>query len=64
MEILKSTNRAPDFCLFSRRVNGRILEYVHIDATWKTGKKTSCMVDFIVSMALSYLDMSPMTSIR
>jgi putative transposase len=23
MEILKSTNRAPDFSLFSRRVNGR-----------------------------------------
>ncbi len=53
MEILKSTNRAPDFCLVSRRVNGSILEYVHIDATRKPGKKTSCMVDFIISMALT-----------
>ena len=54
MEILKSTNRAPDFCLVSRRANGSILEYVRIGATWKPGKKTSYMVDFIVSMALRY----------
>jgi len=53
MEILKSTNRAPDFCLFSRRVNVNLLGCLHIDATWKTGKKTSCMVDFVVSMALT-----------
>ena len=49
MEILKSTNRAPDFCLVSRRANVSILKYVHIGATRKPGKKTSCMVDFIVS---------------
>jgi hypothetical protein len=28
---------------------------VPIDATKKTGKKTSCMVDFIVSMALRWV---------
>ncbi|WP_319576091.1 hypothetical protein [uncultured Desulfobacter sp.] len=53
MEIIKSTNRAPDFCLVSRRANVSILKYVHIGATRKPGKKTSCMVDFIVSMTLT-----------
>ncbi|WP_319575459.1 hypothetical protein [uncultured Desulfobacter sp.] len=52
MEILKSTNRATDFCLVSRRVNVNILGCLRIDATRKPGEKTSCMVDFIVSMAL------------
>jgi len=52
MEILKYTNRAKDFYPYSRRINGSILKYVPIDATKKTGKKTSHMVDFIVSMAL------------
>ena len=33
-------------------INGSILKYVPIDATKKTGEKTSCMVDFIVFMAL------------
>ena len=52
MKILKSTDRAPDFCSFSRRINVIILFLMPINATKKTGKKTSCMVDFIVSMAL------------
>jgi len=55
MEILKSKNRAKDFYPYSRRINGSILKYVPIDATKKTGKKTSHMVDFIVSMALKGL---------
>ncbi len=52
MEILKSTNRAKDFYPCSRRINGSILKYVPIDATNKMGKKTSHMVNFIISMAL------------
>ena len=30
------------------------MKYAPINATKKTGKKTSCMVDFIVSMALTW----------
>jgi len=33
---------------------GAYSKYVPIDATKKTGKKTSPMVDFIVSMALMF----------
>jgi len=53
MELLKFTNMAPDFCPYSRRINGDILKYVAIDATKKTGKKTSHVVNFIVSMTLN-----------
>ncbi|ACN14391.1 hypothetical protein HRM2_12800 [Desulforapulum autotrophicum HRM2] len=55
MEILKYTRPTPDFYLISRRVNGSILKYVPIDATLKAGKKTSWVVYFIFSMALSNL---------
>ncbi|MCG8638604.1 MAG: hypothetical protein MI862_02655, partial [Desulfobacterales bacterium] len=48
----KIPNRAKDFCSTSRRINWSILKYVPIDATKKAGKKTSPVVDFIVSMAL------------
>jgi hypothetical protein len=53
MKLLKFTNMAPDFYPSSRRINGSILEYVPIGATKKMGKKTSHVVNFIVSMALS-----------
>ena len=53
MELLKFTNMAPDFYPFSRRINGSILKYVPIGATKKMGKKTSHVVNFIVSMALT-----------
>ncbi len=53
MEILKSTNKAPDFCLVSKRANVNLLSCLPIGATRKPGKKISCMVDFIVSMALT-----------
>jgi len=52
MKLLKFTNMAPDFYPYSRRINGSILEYVPIGATKKMGKKTSHVVNFIVSMAL------------
>ncbi len=52
MKLLKFTNMAPDFYPSSRRINGSILEYVPIGATKKMGKKTSHVVNFIVSMAL------------
>ena len=48
----KIPNRAKDLCSTSRRINWSILKYVPIDATKKAGKKTSPVVDFIVSMAL------------
>ena len=51
MELLKFTNMTPDFCPYSRRINGMHIE-VPIDATKKTGKKSSHVVNFIVSMAL------------
>ena len=54
MELLKFTNMAPDFYPSSRRINGSILEYVPIGATKKMGKKTSHVVNFIVSMALTF----------
>jgi len=58
MEILKSTNRAKHFYPYSRRINGSILiKYVPIDATKKSGKKTSHMVNFIVSSALRLLQL-------
>jgi len=46
MEILKYSNRAKDFYPYSRRINGSILKYVPIDATKKTGKKTSRGFEF------------------
>ena len=52
MEPLKYTNMAPDFCPYSRRINVIILFLMAIDATKKTGKKTSPVVYFIVPMAL------------
>ena len=56
MELLKFISMAPDFCQSSRRINGSILKYVPIDATKKMGKKTSHVVNFIVSMALTSMD--------
>jgi len=53
MEILKFINRVKAFYLYSRCINGRILKYVVIDATKKTGKKTNHMLNFIVFIALS-----------
>ena len=53
MELLKFTNMAQDFYPSLRRTNGSILKYVPIGATKKMGKKTSHVVNFIVSMALT-----------
>ena len=56
MEILKSTNREKADLI--ARLQGAsmklILFLMPISATKKTGKKTSPMVDFIVSMALTF----------
>jgi len=41
-------------CQNLRRINRRILKYVPIDATKKTDKKTSHIVNFITSMALRH----------
>jgi|GEM_PF-6084878 len=59
MEILKSTNREKaDLYDLITRLQGAsmklILFLMPISATKKTGKKTSPMVDFIVSMALTF----------
>ncbi len=56
MELLKFTNMAPDFYPSSRRINGRDKLYcLPIGATKKMGKKTSHVVNFIVSMALTFM---------
>jgi len=50
--VLKFANRAKDFGLPSRRINGSILKYVLIDAAKKVNKKTSRMVDFKIFVPL------------
>jgi hypothetical protein len=43
--IINLTNFAQDFFSASRRINGRIVSYVTIDATPKMRKKTSKMLN-------------------
>lgn len=53
MGLLKFTKMPPDFCSSSRRINVIILSLMPIDATKQTSKKTSHVMNFIVSMALT-----------
>jgi len=53
MDRLKFTDMAPDFYPSSRRINVIILFLMAIDATKKTGKKTSHLVKFIFSTPLT-----------
>ena len=57
-EIIKSTKMTPDFCspiLYKIRQGASMVSYwlyVAIDTTQNTGKKTSKMVDLIISEVL------------